>query len=86
MERVRNTDKSIPPPNFNSFPGSLEIGRENLQKIKLKKFYGDPISSNPFWDSFEGAVDDNPGLSDIDKFNQSRNLLEGPAAVAIRLG
>lgn len=41
---------------------------------------------NPFWDSFEGAVDDNPGLSDVDKFNQSRNLLEGPAAVAIRLG
>ena len=55
-----------------------------MQKIKLKKFYGDPISSNPFWDSFGSAPDNNPGLSDGDKFNQLRNFLEGPAAVAIR--
>ena len=50
-----------------------------MPKITLKKFYGDPISFTPFWDSFKSAVDDNPSLSDIDKFNYLRSLLEGSA-------
>ena len=66
------------------FTKSLEIGKAKLPKINLKKFYDNPISFNPFWDSFARAVDDNPGLSDVDKFNYLGNSLEGPAAEAIQ--
>ena len=55
-----------------------------LSNSNSLKFHGDPISFNPFLDSFASAVDDNSGLSDVDKFNYLRNLFEGPAAGAIR--
>ena len=86
VENSGHTDKSIShyPSNSNSFTEGLGAGRAKLPKITLKKFYGDPISFTPFWDSFKSAVDDNPSLSDIDKFNYLRSLLEGSAAGAIR--
>ena len=84
LEKARNIDKPIPLSNSNLFTKSLEIGKEKLPKINLKKFYDNPISFNPFWDSFARAVDDNPGLSDVDKFNYLGNSLEGPAAGAIQ--
>ena len=55
-----------------------------LSNSNSLKFHGDPISFNPFWDSFASAVDDNSALSDVDKFNYLRNLFEGPAVGAIR--
>ena len=38
-----------------------------------------------FWDSFESAVDKNPSLSAVDKFNYLNALLEGSAARSILL-
>ena len=58
--------------------------KAKLPKIVLKKFQGDPIQYNPFWDAFSSAVDENQQLSDVDKFNYLKNLLEGPAAAAIK--
>ena len=88
VENSGHTDKSISHypsnSNSNSFTESLGAGKAKLPKIILKKFHGDPICFTPFWDSFRSAVDDNPCLSDVDKFNYLRNLLEGSAAGAIR--
>ena len=84
LEKAGNTDKSIPLSNSYSFTERLGIGKAKLLKTNIKKFYGDPISFNPLWDSFTSAADDNPGLSDVDKFNYLRSLLEGPAARAIQ--
>lgn len=86
VENSEHADKSIShyPSNSNSFTESLRAGKAKLPKITLKKFYGDPISFTPFWNSLRSAVDDNPGLSDVDKFNYLRNLQEGSAAGAIR--
>ena len=38
-----------------------------------------PCSWVPFFDSFQAAVDKNPNLATIDKFNYLHGLLEGPA-------
>ena len=88
VENSGHTDKSIShyPSNSNSysFTESLGAGKAKLPKIILKKFHGDPICFTPFWDSFRSAVDDNPCLSDVDKFNYLRHLLQGSAAGAIR--
>ena len=62
--------------NSNSFAEGPGL-RAKLPKITLKKFHGDPILFTPFWDSFVSAVDMNHALSDVDKFNYLRSLLEG---------
>jgi len=49
----------------------------------LKKFNGDLVKWATFWDTFESSVHTNSQLSDIDKFNYLKSLLEGPAYEAI---
>jgi len=49
----------------------------------LKKFNGDLIKWVTFWDTFESSVHSNPHLTDIDRFNYLKSLLEGPAYEAI---
>ena len=66
LEKVGNTDKSIHLSDSNWLTYSLGIGKAKLPKIYRKKFYGNPISFNPFLDSFAITVDDDLGLSDVD--------------------
>ena len=40
-----------------------------LPKLTLPTFSGDPLAWQTFWDSFEAAVDSNPALSPLQKFN-----------------
>ena len=54
-----------------------------LPKLELKKFAGTTIKWSSFRDSFEAAVHKNASLSEVDKFNYLRSLLEGPAANSI---
>ena len=54
-----------------------------LPKLSLKRFNGEPSLWTQFWDSFESAVDKNPELSEIDKFNYLRGQLEGRALATI---
>ena len=55
-----------------------------MPKINLRPFSGDPINFQPFFDSFKSAIDDNKKLSNIDKMNYLRSLLNGAAAAAIQ--
>ena len=50
----------------------------------LPKFQGDITTFSTFIDSFESAIDKNPELSVIDKFNYLSSLVKGPAARAIQ--
>ena len=54
-----------------------------LLKLVIRNFGGDITGWTTFWDSFESAIDRNPGLSEIDKFNYLKSLLEKSAAEAI---
>ena len=54
-----------------------------LLKLELPMFSGDLLSWQSFWDSFEAAVDTNPTLSPIHKFNYLKAQLQGDAARAI---
>ena len=54
-----------------------------LPKLVIRNFGGDITGWTTFWDSFESAIDQNPGLSEIDKFNYLKSLLEKSAAEAI---
>ena len=57
--------------------------RVKLPKISLPHFRGNLMRWPTFWDSFNSAVHTNDQLSEIDKFNYLRSLLEGVAYDAI---
>lgn len=54
-----------------------------LPKLALPRFGGSILQWPTFWDSFESAVHKNLDLSDVDKFNYLRSLLERTAYDAI---
>ena len=54
-----------------------------LPKLSIKPFNGDITQWTTFWDSFKSAIHENPALSDIDKFNYLRSLLERSAKESI---
>ena len=64
-----------PPPTASS--------KVRLPKLTLQSFDGELTSWTPFWDAFKAAVHDNGVLSDIDKFNYLRGLLQRSALEAI---
>ena len=54
-----------------------------LPKLELKGFSGDPTTWMSFLDSFSSAVDRNDYLSEVDKFNHLKTLVDGAAATTI---
>lgn len=57
--------------------------RVKLPKISLPHFRGNLMRWPAFWDLFNSAIHSNERLSEIDKFNYLRLLLEGTAYDAI---
>ena len=54
-----------------------------LPKLQLPTFSGNPLEWLTFWDSFDVAVNSNPNLEGIQKFNYPRAQLTGDAARVI---
>ena len=50
-----------------------------LPKLNLRRFNGDPRNWFPFWDSFEGAIHKWKDLTERDKFDYLKGLLDGEA-------
>ena len=57
--------------------------RVKLPKLTLKPFNGDITHWTTFWDSFKSAIHENSALSEIDKFNYLKSLLERSSREAI---
>lgn len=54
-----------------------------LPKLEVKRFKGNVCKWQEFWDSFESSIHSNSCLSNVDKFNYLRGLLEEPAKSCI---
>ena len=52
-------------------------GKVKLPKLMIQPFKGELTACTIFWDSYKAAIDDNPSVSDIDKYNYLRSLLQG---------
>ena len=50
-----------------------------LLKLKLKKFDGDILKWQEFWDAFDSTIHQNERLQKVDKFNYLRSQLVGLA-------
>ena len=57
--------------------------KPRLPKIQPRKFNGDPKNWLEFWDSFKGTIHENEDLSERDKFDYLKSLLEGTARSAV---
>ena len=58
-------------------------GHMKLPKLSIRPFNGELTAWTPFWDSYRSAIHDNPSLTDTEKFNYLRSLLERTALDAI---
>ena len=74
------TPTETPPPIIATTPTT---DRVKLPKISLPHFRGNLMRWTAFWDSFNSAIHTNDRLSEIDKFNYLRSLLESTAYDAI---
>ena len=54
-----------------------------LPKFELKKFSGDPVDWNEFYESFNVAVHDNPDLTNIERFTYLKGYLTNEASRCI---
>ena len=63
--------------------GGTSHGTVKLPKLTIQPFKGDLTTWITFWDSYMVAIHENSSLSDIDKFNYLRSLLQGPALDAV---
>ena len=54
-----------------------------LPKLDLCTFSGNTLEWQPFWDSFNAAVNSNPTISDVQKLNYLRSQLRGEASQLI---
>ena len=58
--------------------------RAKLPKLEMKRFNGRPTEWQAFINCFDSAVHSNPKLSNKDKMNYLKSLVEGPAAASIK--
>ena len=58
-------------------------GSAKLPKLLLKKFSGDILRFQEFWECFDSAVHTNSSIDKVMKYNYLRSLLEGDAAATI---
>ena len=64
-------------------PVNQNVVHTRLPKLSLPKFRGDVTKWNTFWDSVQSAVHRNEGVTNIDKFNYLKSVLDGSATRAI---
>ena len=73
MQCSPDTSATVPSPitTTGGRPPAVALPSHNvkLPKLTIRPFNGDLTSWTSFWDSYRSAIHDNPGLSEIDKFN-----------------
>lgn len=71
---------SYPTAELAPLPGETpHSNKAKLPRLSLPSFSGNVTKWTTFWDSCESAVHKNENLTDIDKFNYLRSLLEHTA-------
>ena len=65
------------------YASSQQFAASHLPKLPLPTFFGDSLTWQIFWDSFYTAIDANPNLSGLQKFNYLKAQLQGDVARAV---
>ena len=73
---VGNEGSSDPQSTSNQSSSQKKV---KLPKLLLHNFHGSVTDLFPFWESFDSAINQNSDLSEIEKFQYLRSLLQGSA-------
>ena len=77
-------NKYLSPKEEKILPTPLKTDKSTrLPKLHLKTFDGNPLAFQPFWDTFNSAVNSNRDIDDVCKFNYLKSLLEGKAKACL---
>ena len=71
---TEHTHPTIPRPNTVTSQSAT-----HLPKLAIPVFSGDSLQWQSFWDCFEAVVDRNPSITEVQKLNYLRTLLQGSA-------
>ena len=74
-DNLRTNSNIHPSSPIHSEASAVSSGRTRLPKLVLPKFKGDVTKWSGFWESFDSAVNRNPDITKIDKFNYLHSLL-----------
>ena len=80
ISRSPEAIRASPPPAREPADSTTRV---RLPNLSIRPFNGDMTTWPTFWDSFESTIDSGTALSQIDKFNYLRSLVEKSAAEAI---
>ncbi len=80
---LNNSPPTRTPVTDRATPTEAHLNRVKLPKLQLRSFNGDLTKWTAFWESFESAVHNNTGLSDVEKFNYLNSLLEHSARESV---
>ena len=86
VQETRTSTQDNPSGGHSSHDSSITEPKikAKLRKLSLKKFNGNPLHWQSWWDCFNSAVHSNDSfLMEIDKFLYMKYLLEGQAAACI---
>ena len=86
LTRIEDTSQQPPTDSTATAPPQNPVSGYNvsrLPKLNIPMFTGDPLMWQPFWDSFDAAINSNPVLSNVQKLNYLRAQLQGDAARVI---
>ena len=61
----------------NDYKMKGKINSVRLPRLELKKFDGNMLKWQKFWDKFESTIQKNNGLQNVGKFNYLRSQLRG---------
>ena len=82
--KVKPSKQNIPPPSMSQTSVSTNSSANHrLPKLALPIFMGNLLKWQTFWDTFQTAIHNNSGLSDVQKFTYLKAQLSGDAANSI---
>ena len=83
---ITSSHTSTPLPTTSATSPTIPVitSKIHLPKLTLPKFNGHVTKWNTFWDFFKSAINENPQLATIDKFNCLYSLLEGSAFLCVK--
>ena len=82
--KVKPSKQNIPPPSMSQTSVSTNSSANHrLPRLALPIFTGNSLKWQTFWDTFQTAIHNNSGLSDVQKFTYLKAQLSGDAANSI---
>lgn len=77
LQATASAAPTLTTPSTMAVTPTAKASTVRLPKLQLRHYNGDLTKWTSFWQSFQAAVDNNPDLSGVEKFNYLSSVLLG---------